>query len=223
MKSAIIFGSIGAITEISELERQAYNLAFAANGLDWQWSPDAFRDIMRTLSGVDRIAAAAEQNDDIVNPAVIESSKTAYLSRLIEEEGILVRPGVREIIHAARQDDVKVAWATTTDQQTLESVLSGLFPGVLRSQFDWISDASMVKAVKPAPDVYIEALAALCVDAEQAVAIEDSPEAASAARGAGINTIACPNTLCEGRSFPPGVQVVGDLSEGFSLRNAKVA
>ncbi|MEC7496587.1 MAG: haloacid dehalogenase, partial [Pseudomonadota bacterium] len=34
---ALIFGSIGVLVETSELQRQAYNAAFAAHRLDWHW------------------------------------------------------------------------------------------------------------------------------------------------------------------------------------------
>ena len=35
---ALLFGSIGVIAETSELQRQAYNMAFAEHGLDWYWN-----------------------------------------------------------------------------------------------------------------------------------------------------------------------------------------
>ena len=35
--SAILFGSISTIADTSELQRQAFNQAFKAHGLDWDW------------------------------------------------------------------------------------------------------------------------------------------------------------------------------------------
>jgi hypothetical protein len=35
--SAILFGSISTIADTSELQRQVFNQAFQARGLDWCW------------------------------------------------------------------------------------------------------------------------------------------------------------------------------------------
>jgi beta-phosphoglucomutase-like phosphatase (HAD superfamily) len=48
---------------------------------------------------------------------------------------------------------------------------------------------------KPRPTLYLEALDALGVPADEAVAFEDSPNGASAARAAGIYVVGIPNTV----------------------------
>jgi hypothetical protein len=40
IRKAIIFGSIGRIVETSEMQRQAFNRAFAEAELDWEWTRD---------------------------------------------------------------------------------------------------------------------------------------------------------------------------------------
>ena len=44
---AILFGSIGTLIETSELQRNAFNQAFSENGLDWNWSPTQYQDLLR--------------------------------------------------------------------------------------------------------------------------------------------------------------------------------
>jgi hypothetical protein len=48
--SAILFGSIGPIADTSELQRQAFNQAFQAHGLDWCWHREEYLTISSTLS-----------------------------------------------------------------------------------------------------------------------------------------------------------------------------
>jgi hypothetical protein len=36
----ILFGSISTVADTSELQREAFNAAFAEHGLDWRWDPD---------------------------------------------------------------------------------------------------------------------------------------------------------------------------------------
>ena len=43
---AVLFGSIGALADTSELQREAFNEAFDAHGLDWNWSRDEYRALL---------------------------------------------------------------------------------------------------------------------------------------------------------------------------------
>jgi beta-phosphoglucomutase-like phosphatase (HAD superfamily) len=43
---AVIFGAIGTIAETSDLQRQAFNAAFKAAGLDWNWNAEVYRDLL---------------------------------------------------------------------------------------------------------------------------------------------------------------------------------
>ena len=62
-----------------------------------------------------------------------------------------------------------------------------------------------VKSLKPAPDLYLVALAALGVSAEFGVALEDSPTGSRAALAAGLTTIAVPSDWTREREFPTEV------------------
>ena len=68
---------------------------------------------------------------------------------------------------------------------------------------------------KPAPDVYLEAVARLEVAPEHCAAIEDSENGMRSASSAGMRVVAIPN-----RVFPPGAEalsladvVLGSLDE----------
>ena len=43
---AILFGSIGTLIETSEFQRRAFNQAFSEGGLDWNWKPEEYRDLL---------------------------------------------------------------------------------------------------------------------------------------------------------------------------------
>jgi beta-phosphoglucomutase-like phosphatase (HAD superfamily) len=61
--------------------------------------------------------------------------------------------------------------------------------------FDSIKCSNDVKYSKPAPDLYLASLHALGVRADQAIALEDSPNGVLAAQRAGIFCIAVPNPV----------------------------
>ena len=58
--TAVLFGSIGALADTSELQREAFNEAFRAHGLDWNWSQDEYQRLLAESGGEQRIAAYAE-------------------------------------------------------------------------------------------------------------------------------------------------------------------
>ena len=77
---------------------------------------------------------------------------------------------------------------------------------------DFISCADPPLRPKPATDVYDRALAALEVAADEAVAIEDSPNlGATAALKAGVACVGVPNTMTSRFDFPAGIKRVASL------------
>ena len=52
---ALFFGSIGVFAETSELQRQAYNTALAAHGVDWHWNVATYCQNLATPGGQNRL------------------------------------------------------------------------------------------------------------------------------------------------------------------------
>jgi putative hydrolase of the HAD superfamily len=76
-------------------------------------------------------------------------------------------------------------------------VVKGLARIGLRHRFDIVVTGDDVARVKPAPDVYLEALSRLNVPSVRAVALEDSAPGIMSARAAGLATVAIPHWLTE--------------------------
>ena len=45
----LLLGSIGVVAETSELQRKAYNMAFAQHGLDWYWNVANYCELLRII------------------------------------------------------------------------------------------------------------------------------------------------------------------------------
>ncbi len=48
---AVLFGSISTLADTSELQRAAFNDAFAEHGLDWSWSREDYVAMLATNGG----------------------------------------------------------------------------------------------------------------------------------------------------------------------------
>ncbi|MBY6202310.1 HAD-IA family hydrolase [Maritalea mobilis] len=209
---AIFFGAIGTLAETSEVQREAFNLAFKQSGLDWVWDRASYVRMLEVPGGARRIADFARMMDEVVDAPAIYSRKVANFRALVLDRGITPRPGVVEVIEAARAAGVKIGWATSTYPDTVELMLEGLAGSIPRDRFDYIGDGARVAARKPAPDIYLDALAQTGVAATEALAIEDTPESAEAALAAGLRCVAFPGEAARARAFPEGCVVVDTLS-----------
>lgn len=122
----------------------------------------------------------------------------------------VLRPGVEGWLRDARQRGFKLGVASSSGRVWVEGHLRRL--GVL-DQFDVLRCREDVAVVKPDPALYLAALAALGLRPEEAVALEDSPNGALAAKRAGLFCIAVPNALTGQLDLSHADLVVPSLAE----------
>src|SRR5699024_3461675 len=115
--------------------------------------------------------------------------KTHYYTQLLENQGLILRPGVTRLIHLAREKELKLAIATTTAMENVTALLrTSIGPSAL-DWFDCIAAGDVVRFKKPAPDIYYYCLDQLRIEPAQCLAFEDSENGVRAAVRAGIKTV----------------------------------
>lgn len=208
---AIFFGSISTLVDTSELQRRAFNEAFAAHGLDWNWSREDYVSMLDSNGGAQRVADYAASRGEDVDAAAVHATKSQIFRELLGDAGVSPRAGVVETLEKAKSDGFKLGFVTTTSPENVSAVLSALAPQVTPASFDLIVDSTTVGSPKPDAASYLFALDTLGVDATQAVAIEDNVGGVTAATGAGIACIAFPNENTAGGDFGAATEQVGAL------------
>jgi HAD superfamily hydrolase (TIGR01509 family) len=127
-----------------------------------------------------------------LDAAAIRNVRKPREAVLIDAETIL--PGVESYITEAKRMDRKLAVASNSSRDWVTTHLERLG---LMHHFDIVrcwNDPDVMQR-KPQPGVYIAALKALDITADQAIALEDSPNGILSATRAGIFTVAVPNAL----------------------------
>ncbi|MGF1513756.1 MAG: HAD-IA family hydrolase [Elainellaceae cyanobacterium] len=190
--SAILFGSIGTIAETSELQRTAFNQAFARHGLDWHWPREDYIALLEKSGGQKRIEDYGQSVGQSVNAAAIHASKSEIFQRLLQEGQLEPRAGVAEVIQQAKQNGLQLALVTTTSEENVSSLFSALGKRIAPQDFQLVVDTSHVKNAKPAKDVYVFALRQLGETPDGCVAVEDNLGGLAAARAAGLPCVAFP-------------------------------
>ncbi|MBK5933085.1 HAD superfamily hydrolase (TIGR01509 family) [Rhodovulum imhoffii] len=201
MIRALIFDVDGTLAETEEAHRQAFNETFTAWGLDWHWTQADYRDLLKITGGKERIRTyqaalpiAPLTDADI---ARMHGEKTARYGEIIASGGLTLRPGVGELIAAARKAGLKLAVATTTNLPNVEALAQCCWRRPAREIFDVIAAGDEVAAKKPAPDVYVLALHRLGLPAADCLAFEDSENGLRAARGAGLRVLMTPSAYTD--------------------------
>jgi HAD superfamily hydrolase (TIGR01509 family) len=209
--NALIFGSIGTLVETSDLQRRAFNVAFEEAGLDWCWEPQEYRELLKKPGGRDRIADYAAERGLSVEADRLHRRKTQLFCDAIQDEGLDLRPGVRQTIDAACGEGWLLGFATTTTRENIDAVFSALGEQLKRSEFDVITDGDVVARPKPAPDVYHVILQNLGTSSEHCVAVEDTPVSLKAAIDANLKTIAFPGRYADHGRFVGAMTIVEEL------------
>lgn len=217
---ALIWDVDGTMTDNEELHRAAFNAAFATAGLDWNWSPQEYGQLLRTTGGKERIAAYVRErhpeygvNEDMMSMIkALHARKTVFYTQYLAEGKAVLRPGVRRLINEAKSRGVALAIATTTSRVNVLTLLERCFPDLVGCWSVLICGED-VRRKKPDPEVYLLALDRLGLAPDNCLALEDSENGVRAAVAAGIPTLAVPSSYTLRETFDGAIGVVDHLGE----------
>lgn len=133
-----------------------------------------------------------------VNLDAFRNSVRSHHSSLMEKEEL--RPGVLDYLKAAKDAGLRIGLASSSSREWIDRYLTKLG---IADYFDCIRTADDVQKVKPDPELYLQTLACLGVEPQEAVAIEDSPNGARAAAAAGLYSVVIPNRITCLLEFEP--------------------
>ena len=221
MLNALIFDVDGTLADTETAHRIAFNTTFREVGLDWHWSESVYAGLLDVAGGKERLlhywnmvdpeeARGVMMTETI---AAVHALKTCHYTAMAAGGKLALRPGVLRLIGEARAAGVPMAIATTTTPANVHALLRGPLGEDWRSLFVTVCDASVASNKKPAPDVYLAAVAALGVPAASCLAFEDSENGLRAARAAGIPTVVTPTAYTAGHRFDGALNVVADLGD----------
>lgn len=113
----------------------------------------------------------------------------------------------------ARKAGVKLAIASTTSPENVESLLVSSFGNDAPRWFSAVATGDIVARKKPAPDIYELALEMLAMPANRAIAFEDSELGVWSAKSAGLFTVATPSLWTIGQNFSSADLVLTSLAD----------
>ena len=144
-----------------------------------------------TVQGWDPWGHLEELAGGPLDRETLNGRRYAHELSLLEAEEL--RPGIVDYLEAAERLGLKRAIVSSASREWIDMHLARLERAV---GWDAIVTADHdAERAKPRPTLYLEALRELGVEAREAVAFEDSPNGAKAARAAGIYVVGIPNDV----------------------------
>ena len=221
MLRALIFDVDGTLADTEAAHLAAFNQAFAEFGLDWHWDEALYTELLHVSGGKERIAhywkAAHPGLRELGGMALQETInrlhelKTAAYENTINSGAVPLRPGVLALIHEALAQGLQLAIATTTSPVNVAALLRGAMGADWRSHCAAVGDASTAPIKKPHPQVYLQMLSELKLQAAQCLAFEDSSNGLRASVAAGLATIITPTHFTADHDFGAALRTLPDL------------
>ena len=208
--------------------RVAFNQAFAAAGLDWDWDIELYGQLLAVSGGKERLRyfieewkPGFEQPEDLgFFIRELHRVKTRCYLALLEQGAIPLRPGVGRLLKEARATGLRLAIVTTTTPENVTALLGSTLGPDSIGWFDLIAAGDIVPGKKPAPDIYHYALEQLDLQATECLALEDSDNGLLSSTGAGIKTLVTVNDYTGRQDFSGAAIVLDQLGEpdaGFEV------
>ncbi len=219
--TTLLFDVDGTLAETEEVHRKSFNKSFAQAGLDWDWTPEIYEELLNVTGGKERIRHYLEHYlgsfeapmnlDDYI--AALHAAKTDIYTRTVGSGEVTLRPGVQRLLQEARDAGLRLGIATTTTPANVTALLEHSMEPPALDWFEVIAAGSVVPAKKPAPDIYEYAMQAMGVEPGECLAFEDSINGLRSAQAAGLRTLVTVGRYTQRQKFDGALLVLDQLGE----------
>ncbi len=205
--SHVIFDLDGVLLDTEKLYTEATQAVVGPYGKTFEWS------LKSQMMGRHELEAAQLLVDTLELPI----SAAEYLERQLPiAEGLFRRaeelPGAAAFVAVLAERGQKLAVGTSSTRRLYELKTSHL-PWFSAFSAVVSGDHPEVRALKPAPDIFLAAARAIAGDPACCLVVEDSPAGVLAARAAGMSVIAIPDAALSTERFADAHLIVRSYAE----------
>ncbi len=182
-KKAVIFDMDGVIFDTERVYLEIWQSVFEKYG--YKMTKELYITVMGT--GRKNVIKTFLENfgDDLPIEKMYEE-KDNQLFYIIENQGIPLKEGVKELFSMLKEKNYKIALATSAKRERVEKQIKDKW---LKESFDAIVCGDDVEKGKPSPDIFLKAAKKIDVEPENCFVVEDSPAGIKAAFSGGMKGI----------------------------------
>jgi len=195
MLKALLWDVDGTLAETErDGHRVAFNRAFEALGVPWRWDESRYGELLRITGGRERLlhdmASRSEApvllDERLALARRVHEMKNRLYAEIVASGAIALREGVRPLLEQCGERGVILGIVTTTSRANVQALLAAHLGAGWQAAFATVVCGEDTAQKKPHPEAYQRALAQLQLAPNEALAIEDSPGGATAAREAHV-------------------------------------
>jgi HAD superfamily hydrolase (TIGR01509 family) len=203
---AIVFDFDGLILDTEEPVYRSWLEVYQAHGEDLPFERWV-QIVGSTTAGFHPQRHLEERLGRSLSQAVLDRRVSRRTEMILANQ---VLPGVVPHLEEAKAMGLKLGVASSSTSDWVTGHLARL--GILET-FDCIRCRDQVANPKPEPDLYLAVLDCLGVSASEAIAIEDSPNGVLAAKRAGLQCVAIPNSITARLDLGQADAMLGSLAD----------
>jgi HAD superfamily hydrolase (TIGR01509 family) len=205
---ALIFDFDGLILDTETPEVQIWQELYARYGQEFPLDEWVRSVVGATVANLDPVAQLERLTGLPLDAQTLKEQ--AQRTRLAWQADLPPLPGVADYLNSARRLGLRLAIASSSPHAWVDDHLR-------RLEFFNLLDAVICREdaprLKPDPDLFLAALSALKVEADQAIAFEDSPNGVQAARAARMHVVGVPNPITARLGPLPADLTLASLSD----------
>jgi HAD superfamily hydrolase (TIGR01509 family) len=188
----LIFDMDGLMYDSERLARDAYHVIASRRDIKL---PDSLVDsTMGFLCSEvkEKLQAYFDAEGIDADARAVYRERNDLMLKMVEDEGVPEKPGLRELIAYARNMDMKLAVASASGPKRVNTFLNR---SGIADVFDAVVDGGDVKKGKPDPEIFLIAAERLGLEPCECLVLEDSENGLRAAISAGMPAIVIPDRV----------------------------
>ena len=203
MNKVLIYDCDGVLGDTEQYGHlPAFNQMWREFGVAWEWSLEEYGRKLKIGGGKERMSSLFAEPDflRVFTPPATEQERTdliatwhkrksAIYREIVNSGRIPPRSGVKRLAEEALGQGWSLAVASTSAPESVDAMLRRAVGDVTAARFSLVLGGDIVKAKKPAPDIYLLVAERLGVRSAECLVIEDSNNGLRAAVSAGMKSV----------------------------------
>lgn len=189
MIKGIIFDMDGLIFDSERVVQRAWS------EIGEEWGYDRLGEQIYHTMGFNRnrreVYFKSRYGEDFPHDLFVDKTREKF-SRIVNTEGLPVKPGAKELLAFAKSKGLRIGLATSSSSDYAHEELT---TAGLDGYFDGFVFGNMVSKSKPDKEIYVKACVAAGFKPEEGIALEDAPAGVESAFNAGLHVIMVPDLV----------------------------
>ena len=214
MIKACILDMDGVIVDTEPIQLEAFRLFL--NDYDIQIS-EKFLESLVGYSVQDNMLDIKQKffQDKVFDISSAIRKRNGIYLKMIAQQKLEPLPGVMELISFCKKKNVKLALASSSDRQQVDTIMNRLVKNFL-IVFNAIVTGDDVLNKKPAPDIYLQVVKQLKLHSESCLSFEDSHAGVKSAKAAGVKCFAVRNRYAEEKYLRKADRIIDTIQEALN-------